>query len=151
MSSLWNPYSVRPVLHVSSAFEPSGWQSQPEVPVLCAAVRLGFDTGQSDQSYANGNQMGRESLVDYRRRREACVFMYSCGDLGPRSFFFPFFPFLSLSQTNGRSHVCCLHAPLINALWDLTDSEIHCQSVNVSQIWSNVYKKLLRCLDLGLL
>lgn len=57
--------------------------TEPEVPVLCAAVHLGFDTGQSDQSYANGNQMGRESLVDYRRRREACVFMYSYGDLGP--------------------------------------------------------------------
>lgn len=88
LSSLWNPHSVRPFLHVSSGFEPSGWQSEPEVPVLCAAVRLGFDTGQSDQSYANGNQMGRESPVDYRRRREACVFMYSYGDLGP-FFFFP--------------------------------------------------------------
>lgn len=55
----------------------------PEVPVLCAAVHLGFDMGQSDWSYANGNQMGRESPVDYRRRREACVFMYSYGDLGP--------------------------------------------------------------------
>lgn len=107
--------------------------TEPEVPVLCAAVRLGFDTGQSDQSYANGNQMGRESLVDYRRRREACVFMYSCGDLGPLSFL-PFFLLLSLSQTNGRGHVCCLHALLINALFFLMDCEIHCQLGSVSQI-----------------
>lgn len=122
--------------------------TEPEVPVLCAAVRLGFDTGQSDQSYANGNQMGRESPVDYRRRREACVFMYSYGDLGPLSFL-PFFPLLSLSQTHGSSHVCCLHAPLINVLCDLTDFEIHCQSVNVSQNWSDLYRRLLQCLDLA--
>lgn len=51
--------------------------AEPEVLVLCAAVHLGSDTGQSHSSYANGNQMGRESLVDYRRRREACVFMCS--------------------------------------------------------------------------
>ncbi len=124
LSSFWNPHSVRPVLHVSSGFEPSGWQSEPEVPVLCAAVRLGFDTGQSDQSYANGNQMGRESPVDYRRRREACVFMYSYGDLGPLFFFLPFFSLLSLSQTREGCLVCCLHAPLINAVCDFADFEI---------------------------
>lgn len=56
---------------------------QPEVPVLCAAVHLGFDTGQSDQSYANGNQMGRESPVDYRRRREAYVFTYPYAERSP--------------------------------------------------------------------
>lgn len=56
--------------------------AEPEVPVLCAAAHLGFDTGQSDQSYANGNQMGRESPVDYRRRREACVSMYSYAEPG---------------------------------------------------------------------
>lgn len=126
-SSLRNPHSVRPVLHVSSGF--AAWRlavTEPEVPVLCAAVRLGFDTGQSDQSYANGNQMGRESPVDYRRRREACVFMYSCGDLGPLSFLPFFLP--SLSQTNGRSHVGCLHAPFINALCHLTEFDIPCQS-----------------------
>lgn len=65
--------------------------AEPEVPVLCAAVHLGSDTGQSDQSYANGNQMGRESPVDYRRRREACVFMYSYAEPGPS------FPALLLS------------------------------------------------------
>lgn len=112
-------------------------------------MRLGFDTGQSDQSYANGNQMGRESPVDYRRRREACVFMYSCGDLGPLSFL-PFFPLPSLSQTNRSSHVCCLHAPLISALCDLTDFEIHCQLLNVSPIGYNVYTELFQCLDLVL-
>ena len=89
--------------------------TEPEVPVLCAAVHLGFDTGQSNQSYANGNQMGRESPVDYRRRREACVFMYSYGERGTPLFF----PLLSLSQTNGGSHVCCLHEPSINAVCDV--------------------------------
>lgn len=116
--------------------------TEPEVPVLWAAVRLGFDTGQSDQSYANGNQMGRESLVDYRRRREACVFMYSCGDLRPFSFL-PFFFLLSSSQTNGSSHGCYLHALSINALCELTDFKSYCQSVNVSRFLTNVNKKLL--------
>lgn len=50
------------------------------------------------------------------------------------SLFLPFFPLLSLSQTNESSDVCYLHAPLITALWDLTDFEIHCQSVNVCHI-----------------
>lgn len=102
--------------------------TEPEVPVLCAAVHLGFDTGQSDQSYANGNQMGRESLVDYRRRREACVFMYSYGD--PSFFLFS----SSLNQTNGHCNVCCLHASLMNTVCVLTDLEIYRQSLNVSQI-----------------
>lgn len=86
--------------------------TEPEVPVLCAAVRLGFDTGQSDQSYANGNQMGRESLVDYRRRREACVFMYSYGDLGPLSFSsFLSSPFFKSNKWEQR---CLLFARTLN-------------------------------------
>lgn len=36
--------------------------------------------GQRDQSYANGNQMGRESPVGSSGRGEACVFMYSYGE-----------------------------------------------------------------------
>lgn len=132
VSSLWNPHSVRPRPPCQFWFwAPRLAVTVPEVPVLCAAVRLGFDTGQSDQSYANGNQMGRESLVDYRRRREACVFMYSYGDLGPLSFL----PFLSWTQTNTGSYVCFLHAPVIRAVCDLTDFGIHCQLVNASQIW----------------
>lgn len=74
-----------------------------EVPVLCAAVRLGSDTGQRDQSYANGNQMGRESPVDYRRRRrrrEACVFLCSPGT--------PIF-LSSLSNRKRNNPVCCSH------------------------------------------
>lgn len=80
--------------------------TEPEVPVLCAAVHLGFDTGQSDQSYANGNQMGHESPVDYRRRREACVFMYSYRDLGPL-----FSSFLSspVKQREAAISVVCTH------------------------------------------
>lgn len=108
--------------------------TEPEVPVLCAAVRLGFDTGQSNQSYANGNQMGRESLVDYRRKKEACVFMYSCGDLGALSFLLLFL--FSLSKTNGINHVCCLHALLIDALCILTDFNTYCQSMNVYKMYT---------------
>lgn len=80
--------------------------AEPEVPVLCAAVHLGFDTGQSDQSYANGNQMGRESPVDYRRRREACVFMYSYAERGPA--LLPRSSLFSLSPTNRRYRFSCL-------------------------------------------
>lgn len=46
----------------------------------------------------------------------------------------PFFPLFSLSQTNGSGHVCFLHAPLINTVCDLTDLEIHRQSISVSEI-----------------
>lgn len=102
------------------------------MPVLCAAVRLGFDTGQSDQSYANGNQMGRESPVGYRRRREACVFMYSCGDLGPLAFL-PFFLLFSLVK-QVEAAMSALHALLINAPLDLTGFQLYCMPVNVSQI-----------------
>lgn len=87
--------------------------AEPEVPVLCAAVHLGLDTGQSDQSYANGNQMGRESPVGSRRRREACVFMYSCEDLGPLFSSFSFLPLFSLSQTKGKQP-CLLLARTLN-------------------------------------
>lgn len=119
--------------------------TEPEVPVLCAAVRLGFDTGQRDQNYANRNQMGRESPVDYRRRREACVFVYSCGDLGPRSFF-PFHPPppLSVKQIEAAMSVVCTHSQLMT--WHI----FYCQSVGVSLAWSNKYKRLIWCLDLGL-
>lgn len=125
------PAAQGPVLRVSSGFSAQRLAvAEPEVPVLlCSCVRLGCNAAQSDQSYANGNQMGRESPVDYRRRREACVFMYACGDLGPLSF--PPFSRPPLSQTNGSCQVCCLHAPFIWARCDLTDFEINCQSQNV--------------------
>lgn len=105
--------------------------TEPEVPVLCAAVHLGFDTGQSDQSYANGNQMGREPPVDYRRRREACVFMYSCGDLGPHSFFSPFFP-----KSNKCEQKYLQFARILMPCY-LADLRNNCRSVDITENWSN--------------
>lgn len=83
--------------------------AEPEVPVLCAAVHLGSDTGQSHSSYANGNQMGRESPVVYRRRREACVFLCSYAERGPA--LLPRSPLFSSSRTSRRyrTHILSCH------------------------------------------
>lgn len=56
-----------------------------EVPVLCAAVRLGSDTGQRDQSYANGSLRW---ITGGGEEEEKHVF--SCVHLGPLFFFLPF-------------------------------------------------------------
>lgn len=78
--------SPRPLFRVSSGSGPGGWQqrSQRSLSFVLLCV-WALTRGQSDQSYANGNQMGRESPVASRRRREACVFMYVCAAGARRS------------------------------------------------------------------
>lgn len=78
--------SPRPLFRVSSGSGRGGWQQRSQRSLSFVQLCIwALTRGQSDQSYANGNQMGRESPVDYRRRREACVFMYVCRARARRS------------------------------------------------------------------
>lgn len=146
---LLNPHSVGLVLLVSSAFAPGGCRSQSQRSLsfvqLCVwALTRGTATG----AMLMGTKWGVESPVDYGRRRDACVSMYSRGVLGPFALLLSFLPPQPpSSQTNRRSRdVGRLHALLISTPSDLAVdlSVSKCTSVRIKPVLTHGVFALVR-------
>lgn len=114
---LLNPSSVKPVLPVSSGFEPSGWQSQSQRSLSFVQLCVGALTrGRATRAMLMGTKWGvspRWITAGEGMHVFSCIHV----ETWDPSLFSSFLSSSSLeAKADGRSHVCCSHALLINAL-----------------------------------
>lgn len=136
---------MRLVLRVSARFEPTAWQSQSQRSLSFVQLCVwALTRGRGTRTMLIGTKWGvspRWITEGEEKHVFSCIHVEIWD---PALFFLSAPPPLSVKQIEAAMSVVCTHSQLMT--WHI----FYCQSVGVSLAWSNKYKRLIWCLDLGL-